>query len=302
MTYITTRKRSKFANATGAVEERGNTKLEQILNMLSLNFNTNPVVAVIRLSGIIGTARNGLNLETINEYAEKAFKKSNLAAVCLIINSPGGSPVQSELIAARIISLAKQKNVKVYSFVEDVAASGGYWIACAGDEIYASKSSIVGSIGVISRGFGFHEAIAKLGIERRVYTAGSNKSILDPFEPTKSSDVKMLKVIQKKVHEHFVNYIKTRRKTKLTQSDDVLFNGEFWTGEGALDFGLIDGICDMYSFIQEKFGDKVKIEYVTAKPSWLRRKVGVDVDLGNATTAITNMISEESINEKFRMY
>jgi signal peptide peptidase SppA len=218
----------------------------------------------------------------------------------LVINSPGGSPVQSEFIANRIISLSREKGIKVYSFVEDVAASGGYWLACAGDEIYASKSSIIGSIGVISRGFGFQEAISKLGIERRVYTAGSNKSVLDPFEPAKASDIKMLKGIQKQVHTHFVDYVKSRRKGRLTQADSVLFNGEFWAGESALDFGLIDGICDMYSFIRENFGEKAKIEYVSSKPSWFKRKIGIEVSIDGSS--ILDSTRSESIKNKFEIH
>jgi signal peptide peptidase SppA len=300
MNYVTG-KTSKLSSSVNAANS-SYTKLEQICKTMSSSFSSNPVVSVIRLSGVIANTRNGLSIETLNEYIEKAFKKSKLVAVCLCINSPGGSPAQSELIANRIISLAKERDVRVYSFVEDVAASGGYWLACAGEEIYALKSSIVGSIGVISRGFGFQDAISKIGVERRVYTAGSSKSILDPFEPAKASDVKMLKGIQKKVHTHFIDYVKTRRRARLTQSDDILFNGEFWTGETALDFGLIDGFCDMYSFIREKFGDKVKIDHVMAKSSWFKKQIGVDIDFARATDAISDKFAEEITQEKFKLY
>jgi ClpP class serine protease len=157
----------------------------------------------------------------------------------------------------------------------NVAASGGYWLACAGDKIFASRSSIVGSIGVIAAGFGFHEAIEKLGIQRRVYTQGNNKSVLDPFQPEKESDVKIIKKIQKDIHNHFIDTVKERRGGKITQSDEVIFNGEFWSGQIAADFGLVDGIDDLYSFIQEKFGDEVKIEYIEQKQSWFKKRFGV---------------------------
>lgn len=253
-------------------------KLEQILGFLPFIKNQKYTIAVLRLTGIIGkvsTFKSGLSLETLNTLIEKTFELQKLVAVALVINSPGGSPVQSELIAKRIRFLAKEKQIPVYSFVEDVAASGGYWLACAGDEIYASKSSVIGSIGVISSGFGFEDAIKKLGIERRVYTEGKNKSILDPFQATKPSDIKIIKQLQKQVHENFVNYIKDRRIGKLTQNDDILFSGEFWAGQIALDFGLIDGIQDMYSFIKDKYGEDVKIEYMSSKQSWLKRKFGI---------------------------
>jgi signal peptide peptidase SppA len=203
--------------------------------------NPKPSISVLRLGGVIGkvgAGQKGLTIEGLNEHIEEAFKKSNLSAVCLVINSPGGSPVQSELIAARIMALSKEKDVPVYAFVEDVAASGGYWLACAADEIYASKSSIVGSIGVISAGFGFQDAIKKMGVERRVYTQGLNKSVLDPFLPEKKSDIDILLKLQKNTHNHFINHVKSRRKGRLTQTDEILFNGEFWSGNIAEDFGL----------------------------------------------------------------
>jgi signal peptide peptidase SppA len=254
-------------------------KLRQLFDVLPFNFRSKKAaVAILPLTGVIAKSsgvRPGLNLESLNPLIEKAFEKTKLSALCLAINSPGGSPVQSELIASRIRSLAKKHKVPVYSFVEDVAASGGYWLACAGDEIYASKGSIIGSIGVISSGFGFHEAINKLGIERRVYTEGKNKSILDPFLPEKPNDIKIIKTMQKNLHEYFISYVKERRGGKLTQSDDILFNGEFWAGSTALDFGLIDGIEDIYHFINRKFGDDAKIEYITLKKSWIKNKIGM---------------------------
>ncbi len=257
------------------------TKLEQILSYLPFYslYNTKPVVAVLRLEGIIGKVsplKSGINLASLNPLIEKVFKIDKLESLCLCINSQGGSPVQAELIANKIINLAKQKKIPVYSFIEDIAASGGYWLACAGDQIFASRSSIIGSIGVISSGFGFHQAIEKLGIERRVYAEGKLKSVLDPFQPIKNSDIKIIKALQKSIYEHFVDSIKERRAGKLTQSDNILFTGEFWTGQIAVDFGLIDGIDNLYSFIYRKYRDEVKIEYITDKKSWLHKKIGIN--------------------------
>ncbi|MCC8484049.1 MAG: S49 family peptidase [Rickettsia endosymbiont of Labidopullus appendiculatus] len=254
-------------------------KLEQLFSLLPIigSGASKPVVAVLRLSGVIGkvsSVKSGLTIESLHELIDKAFEIKNLEALCLSINSPGGSPVQSELISKRIRLLAQEKKIPVYSFVEDLAASGGYWLACIGDQIYASKSSIIGSIGVISTGFGFPAAIDKLGIERRVYAEGKNKSILDPFQPVQKEDIKIIKHLQKQIHQHFIDYVKERRVGKLTQEDDILFNGEFWSGQTAVDFGLIDGIDDMYSFIKKKYGD-VTIKYVANKQSWIKRKLGM---------------------------
>ncbi|MDC0865097.1 S49 family peptidase [Rickettsiaceae bacterium] len=266
------------ANTTAIAPKRIG-RLDQLLSLLPFGFGeNNPIIAVLRLDGVIGKigmTKSGMTMKDLNKLIEKTFKIDKLEAVCLVINSPGGSPVQSDLIAKRITALAKEKDVKVFGFVEDVAASGGYWLACAADEIYASHSSIIGSIGVISSGFGFHEAIKKLGIERRVHTEGKTKSVLDPFKPSRDSDVKIIKKIQKEIHQHFIDTVKERRADRLTQSDDILFNGEFWTGQIALDYGLIDGIGDMYSFIQKKYGDKVKIEYIENKQSWIKKKLGM---------------------------
>jgi signal peptide peptidase SppA len=236
-------------------------------------------VAVIRLSGVIGSAgafKKGLCLEDIEDDIEKAFDVSDLTAVALQINSPGGSPVQSELIYNRIRAYAKEKEIPVYSFVEDVAASGGYWLACSGDEIYASTSSIVGSIGVISAGFGFVEAIKKLGVERRVYHQGENKSVLDPFQKEKPKDIEILLSAQKEVHEAFKNLVRTRREGKINPSDeDRLFSGEFWAGGMGKELGLVDEIGDMRSVMRKKFGDKVKFEKISKQKGFLKRKLGI---------------------------
>jgi signal peptide peptidase SppA len=289
---ITTNNKSTITDNKPLLQPKRSKKLEQILSFLQMGFgNSNdPVVAVIRLEGVIGqvsSLKQGLNIKDLNKIIEKAFKFDRLDAICLSINSPGGSPVQSELICKRITSMAVKRDVPVYSFVEDVAASGGYWLACAGDKIFASKSSIIGSIGVISSSFGFTEAIKKIGVERRVYNQGDNKSIMDPFLPTKAADVKIIKAMQENVHEHFIEHVKSRRGNRLTQTDDILFHGEFWTGKTALDYGLIDGIDDMYSFIHKNYGENTKFEYIEQKTSWFKKKLGLGANIS------TNVISEE---------
>ncbi len=299
---------SHHSSSSMAASNISYSRLESIFHCLTFERfrNPRPVVSVLRLSGVIGKigiGRSGMTLEALNESIESAFAKPKLSALCLIINSPGGSPVQSELIANRIITLAKEKSVPVYSFVEDMAASGGYWLACAGDEIYASKSSVIGSIGVISSGFGFQEAIKKMGVERRIYTQGMNKSILDPFSPAKAGDIKILDSLQKEAHAHFIDYVKSRRKARLTQSDEVLFNGEFWAGMIAKDFGLIDGIDNIYSFIKKKFGDKVNIDYIKAKESWFKRKfMSSSLDSEGLVDALHSRLEQELVSSRFKIY
>ena len=223
-----------------------------------------PRVSVIRLHGVIMEGRGGLagtgviNLETTRRQIDKAFKPSRLQAVLLNINSPGGTPVQSDLVSAYIKEKAAQHNVPVLVFVEDLAASGGYWLACTGSEIFAARCSIVGSIGVISQGFGFHQLIERYGIERRTYTAGENKSINDPFEPVKEKDVEIIKNMQSKIHKEFIEHVKASRGEKLKGDEKLLFNGEFWTAETALELGLIDGIDHMESYIT-RLGPDVKV-------------------------------------------
>ncbi|AAU03863.1 S49 family peptidase [Rickettsia typhi] len=298
--------KSTIANAEfdQIITKRQISKLDQLF--ASVFGDSKEVVAVLRLSGVIGkvsTVQSGLTLESLNELIEKAFKIKKLKALCLIINSPGGSPVQSELIAKRIRDLAKKNKIKVYSFIEDMAASGGYWLACSGDKIYALPSSVIGSIGVISSGFGFHEAINKLGIERRVYTEGKNKAVLDPFKPINKDDLKIIKDLQKQVYEHFIEYVKERRAGKLTQQDEILFNGEFWAGQTALDYGLIDGIGDMYSVMKEKFGDNIKFQYLCAKQPWLKKKLGMGskVLIEDLVNTVIDTIENKSITDKFNM-
>ncbi len=224
-------------------------------------------VAVVRLHGAIGISsplKPGLSFQTINPAIEKAFELKGVKAVALLINSPGGSPVQSSLICDRIRQLADENEVPVYVFMEDVAASGGYWLAMAGDEIYADTNTIVGSIGVISASFGFVEAMKKLGVERRIQTSGENKSILDPFQPRKKADVERLKSIQSDIHESFKDLVRSRRGDKLDEGNKDLFSGAFWTGNQAIELGLVDKLGNMHQVLKEKFGDEVDINYISA--------------------------------------
>ena len=214
-------------------------------------------VAVIRLDGMIASGRRGLSDEALRPVIEKAFVKGKPCAVALVINSPGGSPVQSSLIAARIRRLADEKGLPVHAFVEDVAASGGYWLASAADDIWVDASSVVGSIGVISASFGAHEFINRYGVERRVYTSVESKSQMDPFLPEKAEDVARLKTILSELHETFTGYVKARRGDKLSEDKD-LFTGEFWLGQTALGLGLVDGIGHLVPKMQELYGEKVK--------------------------------------------
>ncbi|MEM7399968.1 MAG: S49 family peptidase [Pseudomonadota bacterium] len=234
---------------------------------------------VVRLSGVIGAAsplRPGLTLAGTAGSLERAFTMRGADAVAIAINSPGGSPVQSTLIFKRIRALAAEHELPVYVFAEDVAASGGYMLACAGDEIYADESSVVGSIGVISAGFGFSNAIDKLGIERRVYTAGKNKMILDPFQPEKAADVERLKTLQRDVHDAFKALVSDRRGDKLSGDEDEIYSGAFWAGVKAREMGLIDGLGDMRSVMREKLGEDVQLKVVQQQRSWLKRRLGAD--------------------------
>ena len=230
-----------------------------------------PSVAVIRLTGVIANgARGQLNDAALAGAIEKAFAKGKPDAVALVLNSPGGSPVQSSLIAARIRRLAAEKDVPVYGFVEDVAASGGYWLACAADEIYVDDSSIVGSIGVISASFGFHELMTRQGVERRVYTAGKDKSMLDPFRPARDEDIDRIKDLQRQIHDAFISHVRSRRGAKLPKGED-LFTGEIWVGAKAIEKGLVDGIGHLVPVMKDKFGDKVQFRVYGQKKGLLSR-------------------------------
>ncbi|KAB2916758.1 MAG: S49 family peptidase [Hyphomicrobiaceae bacterium] len=230
-----------------------------------LFFNRGPVVPVLRFTGPIGMVtplRPGLALSAVAGPIEKAFSLSKLPSVAIVVNSPGGSPVQSHLIFNRIRQLAAEKGKRVYVFCEDVAASGGYFLALAGDEIYADPSSIVGSIGVISAGFGLDKFISRFGIDRRVYTSGKDKGTLDPFQPERPDDVERLKDLQRNVHDVFIDVVKKRRAGKLKGPEEELFSGTFWSATKAADLGLIDGIADLRTKMQELHGKKVRLRVV----------------------------------------
>ena len=239
-----------------------------------------PRVAVIRLQGVIGTPmRNGaagLSDAALAPMLERAFKRGRPVAVALAINSPGGSPVQSSLIAARIRRLADKDGIPLHGFVEDLAASGGYWLACAADRIWADDSSILGSIGVISAGFGFHDLIARWGIERRVHTAGRSKSMMDPFRPEKPEDVDRLNSILEPIHAAFKAHVIARRGDRLAQGAD-LFTGEFWAGQRSVELGLADGIAHLQPKMRELYGDDVKFLTYGTRIPWFRR-LGLSAD------------------------
>ena len=257
-------------------------------------FSKNINIPTLRLSGIIGQAgiaRSGLTISGIEKLIDKLFADKKAPAVALIINSPGGSPTQSSLIAEKIINLAKEKNKKVYAFVEDVAASGGYWLACAADEIYLDLNSIVGSIGVISPGFGFVDLIKKVGIERRVYTSGKSKSFLDPFKEEKKEDIDRLKNIQEQIHENFIEYVMKRRGKKISHSEESeIFSGLFWVGKKGVELGLADGIGSINSVLMEKFGKKVKIKIIDQKKSFLQKRLSSSINSNDILNRLEEMI------------
>ena len=225
------------------------------------------VIPVVRLQGVIAAdQRPGrLNIAGVAPLLERAFKMKAAPVVAIVINSPGGSPVQSRLISKRIRDLADEYNKKVLVFVEDAAASGGYFIAVAGDEIIADPSSIVGSIGVIYAGFGFEQAIAKLGVERRVYTAGKNKSTLDPFLPAREADIERIKGFELDIHQVFIGHVKALRGKRLKGSDDELFTGEWWTGGRGLELGLVDALGDVHQVLHERYGADAVLRPIAAK-------------------------------------
>lgn len=239
-----------------------------------------PTVAVIRLQGIIQAGGRGLDDASLGPVIERAFSRGRPVAVALEINSPGGSPVQSSLIAARIRRLAAEKGIPVLAFVEDVAASGGYWLACAADEIFVDPSSVLGSIGVISAGFGLQDAIARIGVERRVHTAGTSKSQLDPFRPERPEDVARLERLLADIHAHFIGHVKARRGSRLKDNPD-LFTGEIWTGEAAIAEGLADGVGHLMPVLKERFGAKVRLRRHGLRRGFWRR-FGARVSAGLA--------------------
>ena len=252
--------------------------LKFLLKIIPSRFRkSSPLIHVVRLDGPI-VAERGLRPTLSGKGMEpvltKAFRKG-IAGVALAINCPGGSPVQSAIIARRIRELAAEHKVPVYAFCEDVAASGGYWLACAADEIYADENSIVGSIGVISMGFGFPEAIKKLGVERLVHTAGDNKSQLDPFQPEKPEDVARLEGLLSEMHESFKAMVRERRAGKLKGEEKELFSGLYWRGEKAQALGLTDGVGHLNDVLRRKFGEKVQIKVISAASGWGLRRIGM---------------------------
>ena len=259
------------------------------------------IIPHVRLTGIIGNAgrfNKGMDLAGQQDILKKAFSIKKIKYVAISINSPGGSPVQSHLIYSYIRQLADKKKIKVLIFAEDVAASGGYLISCAGDEIYANSSSIIGSIGVISASFGFKELIKKMGIERRIYTAGRNKSTLDPFVDEKEEDIKRLKDIQLELHADFIKVVETSRGKKLKDPEkNNIFTGEFWTGASALKLGLIDGIGNADQILKEKFGETAVIKKFEKQKGWLGRKLSASVE-GQLSNTL-NLIEEKSVWQKF---
>src|SRR5216110_639762 len=235
------------------------------------------VVPVVRLAGVIGAVtplRPGMSLAGVAKMLERAFGTKNAKAVALVINSPGGSPVQSRQIYLRIRQLAAEKKLPVFVFVEDVAASGGYMIACAGDEIFCDPSSILGSIGVVGGGFGFQEMIRKIGVERRLYTAGEHKATLDPFLPENPDDVARLKALQREIHAIFIGLVKQSRGARLKGADDVLFTGEYWAGETSVSLGLADAIGDLRSTLRARYGEKVVTPVVAPSTGLLSGLLG----------------------------
>ena len=264
-------------------------------------FKKKTIIPHVRLTGVIGNAgrfNKGMDLAGQQDILKKAFSIKKIKYVAISINSPGGSPVQSHLIYSYIRQLADKKKIKVLIFAEDVAASGGYLISCAGDEIYANSSSIIGSIGVISASFGFKELIKKMGIERRIYTAGKNKSTLDPFVDEKEEDIKRLKDIQLELHADFIKVVETSRGKKLKDPEkNNIFTGEFWTGASALKLGLIDGIGNADQILREKFGEKAVIKKFEKQKGWLERKLSASVE-GQLSNTLNSM-EEKSVWQKF---
>jgi signal peptide peptidase SppA len=242
------------------------------------------VVSVINLQGVIGKdskLESGINFINTSPLIKKAFEQKNLKAVAISINSPGGSPVSCELIHNYIREMSIDKKIPVYTFAQDVCASGGYWLLLAGDEIYAHNSSIIGSIGVIFSSFGFVELIKKIGIERRIYTEGKNKAILDPFLPEESENIAILKSAQKDIFDDFVKLVKDKRKDKLTKKYEELFTGAFWSGKKALEFGLVDGISDLRHEMRKKFGKDIEFKNIINKKSFFKSLISEKSDFAN---------------------
>ena len=264
-------------------------------------FKKKKIIPHIRLSGVIGSAgrfKQGIDFSGQQEILKKAFSFKKSKNIAISINSPGGSPVQSHLIHDYIRQLAKKNEKKVIVFAEDVAASGGYLIACAGDEIYANSSSIVGSIGVISASFGFQDAIKKIGVQRRVYTAGKNKSTLDPFKEEKEEDIERIKKLQLELHSDFIEVVKKSRGSKLKDPEkNNTFTGEFWSGTASMKLGLIDGIGNAEQILREKFGEDIDIKKLEKPKSFIAKKLSSSID--NQIDNIASVLEERALWQKF---
>ena len=264
-------------------------------------FKKKKIIPHIRLTGVIGSAgrfKQGIDFSGQQEIIKKAFSFKKAKSIAISINSPGGSPVQSHLIHDYIRQLAKKNKKKVIVFAEAVAASGGYLIACAGDEIYANSSSIVGSIGVISASFGFQDAIKKIGVERRVYTAGKNKSTLDPFKEEKEEDIERIKKLQLELHSDFIEVVKKSRGAKLKDPEkNNTFTGEFWSGSASIKLGLIDGIGNAEQILREKFGEDIVIKKLEKQKSFIAKKLSSSID--NQIDNIASVIEERALWQKF---
>ena len=274
-------------------------KLASRIPVLADRVERKDVVAVVKLHGVITPspsplARGAINLAAVETALTRAFGHDRLKAVALLVNSPGGAPTQSGLVAERIRQLADEKNVPVLAFCEDVAASGGYWLACAADEIYAHRTSMVGSIGVISGGFGFTGLLERFGIERRLHTAGENKSRLDPFSPEKPEDVEWLKKMHTQLHELFVNWVKERRGDRLTGSED-LFTGDVWLGAKAVELGLIDGLGSLRQIITERYPDAEISVAEPKKPLLARLGLGAPA----AASAVLDAVTQKAAWSRF---
>jgi|TARA_B110000444_G_scaffold93946_1_gene88737 signal peptide peptidase SppA len=261
------------------------------------------VINVVRLNGVIASGSkflgsSNLSLESLEKQIERAFSGKKIAGVALLINSPGGSPVQSALISERIIELSKKNNIPVFAFVEDVAASGGYWLACAADEIFVMPASIVGSIGVISAGFGFVEVIKKIGVERRVFSKGDNKGMLDPFQPQNSDDVKVITDLQEEIHQQFKDWVSSRRGNRLNidvVKKEGIFEAKIFSGTKACEFGLADSIGELKQVMRERFNEKVVFKEISG-----RKKLGQRLGLSSSSySRIIEHIEERIAFAKF---
>lgn len=264
---------------------------------------------MVPLAGVIGHLgpwRSGLSLRGLAPVLGRAFRLRGLKAVALSVNSPGGTPVQAALIARRIRALADEHKVPVFAFAEDVAASGGYWLLAAADEIFADESSLVGSIGVVSAGFGFPDLLKRLGVERRVYTAGAHKAGLDPFQPERPDEVEHLKRIQADIHDAFRAYVRTRRQGRLKADEAELFSGRFWSGRAALTLGLIDGIGDLRTVMRGRFGDDVRFRVITDHRRWWQRRLGLHAEAAPspgaaAAPALLAALDEALVWQRYRL-